>query len=56
VQAAKAPFYALLDGIREQGGTPEKKPSAASGGKPAAQKPADKPAAALASPTPAAKP
>jgi hypothetical protein len=60
VKAAKAPFYALLDGIREQGGTPEKKPSAAPGAKPAAkaaaQKPAANPAGAVASPQPAAKP
>jgi hypothetical protein len=52
VKAARGSFYALLDGIREQGGTAEKPAEPKASGK---AKPADKPAATPAA-TPPAKP
>jgi hypothetical protein len=67
VKAARPPFFSLLDSIREQGGTPQQKPSGAAGPQPskaaapaplaakaaAPAKPAPPPAAA---PAPAVKP
>jgi hypothetical protein len=57
IKAARAPFFALLDSMREQGGTPEPK-KADQAGKPGATKADAKPAAAAktAAAKPAAKP
>lgn len=58
VKAARAPFYALLDSMREQGGTPEPKKADEKAAKPSATKADAKPAAAAktAAAKPAAKP
>jgi len=58
IKAARAPFYALLDSMREQGGTPEPKKADAKAAKPGATKADAKPAAAATSApkTAAAKP
>ena len=58
IKAARAPFYALLDSMREQGGTPEPKKADDKAAKPGATKADAKPAAAATSApkTAAAKP
>jgi hypothetical protein len=58
IKAARAPFYALLDSMREQGGTPEPKKADEKPSKPGATKADAKPAPAAktAAAKPAAKP